>query len=369
MTASGDDGPRIPLGFPARATIPPAVGHITRFRARRALPVVGITITIIASAGALTACGGDSVDLPSGVVARVGDANITQVQLDRLLVQAEAGQGSGVSFPKKGTAEYTDLERQGLAQLVQQRIIEFEARKCGKACDVSNKEVATALDSVKQSEAAGDDKKFQQFLKDRKFTIEEARRQVRINLEQGKLESNVTRGVRFTAADAKKYYNDNRTQFHVAAGRTASHILVATKAEADRIALEATPQNFADLAKQYSTDTGTKDNGGNLGPLQKGTLVPEFEKVAYALKKGEISAPVKTQFGWHIIYVSNVTPARTIPFAEAKTGIIQQQLQTKRNEKLTEWGQKTLADWEKETVYANSDLAPQTDTTGATTAP
>ena len=116
--------------------------------------------------------------------------------------------------------------------------------------------------------------------------------------------NHVTRGIRFTAADAKKYYEDNPAQFKVAAGRTASHILVPTKAEADKIRAEATDANFAELAKEYSTDTGTKDQGGSLGQIQKGQLVPEFEKVAFALKSGEISEPVKTQFGWHIITVT-----------------------------------------------------------------
>ena len=85
----------------------------------------------------------------------------------------------------------------------------------------------------------------------------------------------------------------------------ASHILVPTKAEADKIRAEVTPENFAELAKENSTDTAPRTRAASLGQIQKGQLVPEFEKVAFALKSGEISAPVKTQFGWHIITVND----------------------------------------------------------------
>ncbi len=181
--------------------------------------------------------------------------------------------------------------------------------------------------------------------------------------------NHVTRGIRFTAADAKKYYEDNPAQFKVAAGRTASHILVPTKAEADKIRAEVTDENFAELAKKYSTDTGSKEQGGSLGQIQKGQLVPEFEKVAFGLKSGEISEPVKTQFGWHIITVTT-TPARTTPFSEAESQIISSQLAAKRQAAFSEWSDKALKSWEKRTVYANDDLKPPATTAAAaTTAP
>ena len=93
-----------------------------------------------------------------------------------------------------------------------------------------------------------------------------------------------------------------------------------TKAEADKIRAEVTPENFAELAKENSTDTTGQGQGRRAsGAIEKGQLVPEFEKVAFALKDGEISQPVKTQFGWHIITV-DTTPAQTTSFAEAKAG-------------------------------------------------
>lgn len=84
----------------------------------------------------------------------------------------------------------------------------------------------------------------------------------------------------------------------------ARHILVANETDAQKVedALKA-GGDFAELARQYSTDTGSKDQGGDLGWFPKGTMVTEFEDAAFKLKVGEISAPVKTTYGYHIIQV------------------------------------------------------------------
>lgn len=104
------------------------------------------------------------------------------------------------------------------------------------------------------------------------------------------------------------------------------HILVKDKATADNLRKQlASGASFAKLAKQYSLDTGTKDKGGDLGYFVQGRLNKAFETAAFSLKKGEISQPSSTGFGWHIIEVQDRRPAKPVAFDQAKN-VIQQQL-------------------------------------------
>ncbi|MGZ4163718.1 MAG: peptidylprolyl isomerase [Tumebacillaceae bacterium] len=131
------------------------------------------------------------------------------------------------------------------------------------------------------------------------------------------------RNVKVTDADIKTYYDQNKSQFTTPEQITASHILVATEDEAKKVETRLkNGEDFAKVAKEVSTDTSNKDKGGDLGTFGKGTMVAEFDKAAFALKAGEISAPVKTEYGWHVIKVTAHTAAKTLTQAEAKQQII-----------------------------------------------
>ena len=280
---------------------------------------------LVAGALGLVACGSssDTSSLPQGVVAQVGDSQITAAQLQKTMDQAAAAaKAGGQTFPKAGTSQYQQARAQALEQIRIERIVGFEVAKCGSPCQVSNKAVQRQLDQIrKSSQFGGSEQKFQRFLAQRKLSLADAREQLRFGLERQALIDHVTKGVRFTEADAKKYYDANPSQFKTPAQRTARHILVKDKALADKISAEVNNGNFAELAKKYSIDPGSKAQGGELGPIQKGQVVPEFEKVVFGLKDGQISKPFKTQFGWHIVQ-AHVTPAHTQTFAEAKASII-----------------------------------------------
>ena len=79
--------------------------------------------------------------------------------------------------------------------------------------------------------------------------------------------------------------------------------LAAAKAKAESIRKQVTPGNFAEMAKKYSEDNGTKATGGDLGVFEKGRMVPEFQNAVLTLKPGEISGPVQSDYGYHIISV------------------------------------------------------------------
>jgi parvulin-like peptidyl-prolyl isomerase len=355
----------------------------SRAVARTLARLVGISAAVVSLALGVAACGDGATsdkggaDLPAGVVAQLADQQVTEDELNRAveqqIAQAQQAQTPGQEAPpapKPGTPEYDAIRRNALENIRIQRLVEVEARKCGKPCEVTEKDVDKELKKVRDQNFEGSQKKLEDFLKASKLTMDDARRILRLSLLQPKLFNRVTRGVRFTEADARKYYDANIAQFKVPAGRTARHILVKTKAEADAIRARLTTENFAEIARKESLDPGSGKQGGDLGPIQKGQLVPEFEKVAFALRDGEISDPVKTQFGWHIIQVE-ITPARTTPFEEARAQIVQSQLQQKRNEAFTTFRDKILADWKKRSKYADPKLDPNASaaTTPATTAP
>ena len=142
-------------------------------------------------------------------------------------------------------------------------------------------------------------------------------------------------GVTIDPADVKKQYEANLKQYAAAEQRTVAHILVAVKAdanEADRAAAKkqaeelfakarATPAKFGDLAREFSQDPGSAQQGGDLGTFTRGTMVAKFEDAAFAAKAGEIVNPVQTEFGWHIIKVNGIKAAQVPSFEEVKVQI------------------------------------------------
>ena len=106
--------------------------------------------------------------------------------------------------------------------------------------------------------------------------------------------------------------------------RKIKHILVSTEEEIERARRSVMRSgNFEKVAKEKSIDTASAENGGDIGYVLQEELVPEFGDVAFILKVGEVSKPVKTQYGWHIIKVEDIRLAEFMPFEDVKDGIIQ----------------------------------------------
>ena len=135
-------------------------------------------------------------------------------------------------------------------------------------------------------------------------------------------------------ADAQAYYNAHQDQYQVKDQVKVRHILIAVPPSADaktdaaaRTKAEGvlkqlkTGGNFAELAKQNSDDPGSKEQGGELGFLDHGKTVPEFDKAAFSLPVGQTSDLIKTQFGYHILQVEDKKTAHLRPFSEVKAEI------------------------------------------------
>ncbi len=141
----------------------------------------------------------------------------------------------------------------------------------------------------------------------------------------------VISAVSVTEAEAKEYYDKNSEQFAIGETVNASHILVDTEETALELLgkIKSGELSFEDAAAQYSS-CPSKANGGNLGDFGKGQMVPEFDTAVFAMQEGEISEPVKTQFGYHLIKLISKSEGGVTPFAEISEDIKEALLAEKR---------------------------------------
>jgi foldase protein PrsA len=244
-----------------------------------------------------------------------------------------------------------------------------EAKSMGLA-PVTDKEVQTQIDQIKKQYANGNEKKFETLLAGQGLTIDIYRLQWRYQLLSNRISADVTKGVKVTDADVKKYYDANKANYAQAASRDVRHILVNSKKLADTIESQLKAGgNFAKLAKKYSKDTGSAVNGGKL-TVQKGKTVPEFDKAAFSLKTNEISAPVHTTYGWHIIQaLSAIKPAQTKPLKDEQATIRQQLVSTKKQDAMTKWLDDMKKSYSKSVRYQAGYIPASTTTATTTTAP
>ena len=167
-------------------------------------------------------------------------------------------------------------------------------------------------------------------------------------------------------ADVRKYYETNRRQFEVKESRQAAHIFVSAdaasgaearqkaraRAEALYQQVRKAPGSFAEVAKKSSEDPGSAAAGGDLGYIESGSMkdVPEFEAALYKLKPGEISAPIESRLGYHIVRLTAVRPAQVKSLEEAHVQIEQDLAKQLAGKRFAE-----LADAFNNTVYEQSE--------------
>jgi parvulin-like peptidyl-prolyl isomerase len=315
----------------------------------------------------LAGCGGGSDDVPADAVAVVDGQEIARSDYEALIQQARTSYTNQKrEFPAAGSQEFKTLQNQAVQFLVQREQFEQEAKALD--VEVTEKQVDARLKQIQKQYFGGDEKKYEKQLKDQGLTDAQVRKDIRAQLVSEKIFQNVTRDVKVTDSQAEDYYQKNKAQYSQPASRDVRHILVKTKAKADAIEQQLKGgANFAALAKANSEDTGSKENGGKL-TISKGQTVAPFDKAAFDLKVNQISQPVKTEFGYHVIQaLGPVKPAVVTPFSGVKVAIKQQLLQAKKNEKMTAWVDDLKKDYEDKITYAIGFTPPPTATGGTTT--
>ena len=286
----------------------------------------------------LAACGGTtSATLSADDVAVVGGQQISKDEFHGLMSRAQKSYKTQKrSFPKPGSTEYEQLKGQAISFLIQQAYVDDAAKKMG--IDPGDDKIDKEIARYKKQYYGGSDERYEKAVKQQGLTDEQAREAIRQQLIQQAVTKKVTGDVKISDADIKQYYNTHKTQYVQPETREVRHILVTKKALADSLYQQLkNGGNFAKLAKQYSKDPGSAANGGKL-TVSKGQTVPEFDKTAFSLKTNQISQPVHTQYGYHIIQaLSAIKPASTTTLDKVRASIKQQLEQQKKNDKLTKW--------------------------------
>ena len=335
-------------------------------RLLRFLPLSMLLVVGVLVAG----CGGGTKAVPADAVAVVGDSTVTKVDFNNVFAATKKiDKIRKTATPKPGTTEYKTRSDGIVSFLVTMSELTQEAKSMGLA-PVTDKEVQTQIDQIKKQYASGNEKKFETLLAGQGLTIDIYRLQWRYQLLSNAISADVTKGVKVTDADVKKYYDANKANYTQAESRDVRHILVNSKKLADSIESQLKAGgNFAKLAKKYSKDTGSAVNGGKL-TVQKGKTVPEFDKAAFSLKTNEISAPVHSTYGWHIIQaLSAIKPAQTTPLKDEQATIRQQLVSTKKQDAMTKWLDDMKKSFSKKVRYQAGYVPTATTTATTTTAP
>jgi foldase protein PrsA len=320
---------------------------------------------------ALAGCGGggtSSADVPDGAVAVVGDKTVTKEEFDKLIEQQKkSAEAQKQDFPEPGTPEYEALKATVVKGLVEQKEWELEGESMG--VKVTDQEIETELDKLKQTYFQGDEQKYSAELAKQGLTDADVRNELRTRILTNKIYEAVIKKVTVSDADIKAYYDKNPTQYQQPASREVRHILVKTEALAQKLHDQIQGgADFAKLAKKYTQDQASKADGGKFTAF-KGRTVAPFDEFVFSAKTGDLSDPIKTEFGWHIIEVlSAVKPATTTPLDQVKDAIKTTVLQTKQNAAMKAWIAALPAKYGDEVAYAPGYApASATDTSGGTT--
>jgi parvulin-like peptidyl-prolyl isomerase len=379
-----------------------------------------LVLLLAATVGLLVGCGGD---LPKSAVAKVGDEVITEEELEARVNDFETQYAGQTPDPETQPDDYKLFQQDVLEYMITYEIASQKAEELG--ITVTDEEVQKEIDSIRDSSFGGDQAAFDQALAEQNLTVDQLKQGYRESMLLQKVYEDVTKDVTTVPdSEIQAYYDENKDYYFIEETRTARHILLApiasrtagttsttttssttsttlgssdsssttgtassttaapsstttTAAPTDadwNTALETAKKVRADLvggadwateAAKYSDDDGTKNIGGDLSTVYKGQMVQEFEDAVFSLEKDEISEPVKTTYGYHIIQVTGINEAKQYTLEEVKEEIISTLLDTKQKQAWRDW----IAEMKQEigVIYAD-DWVTTTTTTAAPTA-
>jgi foldase protein PrsA len=335
-----------------------------------------VPLALVAVLAAGCGGGGGASGVPADSIATVGGTDITKATFNELINVAFARyKAQGQTPPAVGTPAYSTLRDQAVSFLVQQEELRQAGQKLGVV--VTQKDIDTRLALIRKSYYHNSEKKLQAALKTDHISLADLEQyNLRPTLLSEKLQAKVTGNIKVSKATEVKYYNQNKASFTTPETREVRHILVKSKSLAQR--LEAKLKNgasFASLAKKYSKDTGSAQQGGKICVAHGGSsgacqqTVPPFDKAAFSLKTGQTSQPVKSVYGYHIIQaLGPVKLAHTQSFKEAEPQIQSSLVGQQKQTVWANWLAKLKTDYQGKVAY-QAGYQPATTTTPTVTAP
>jgi peptidyl-prolyl cis-trans isomerase C len=276
------------------------------------------------------------------VLARVNGEKIERWEFDNAVKRMEARAGGPVPPDKRD-----EVLRGVLDQLVAYHLLAQESR--ARKLAVADADVDARLADIKKSFPT--EEAFKQGIAAQGLTLDQLKSQAKTSLEVAKvIDSEVNSKVAVQDPEVKNFYDQNLDRFKQGDSVHAAHILIGlpqnptpeakSEAKAKATAVLKTVKaggDFATLARANSQDSGSAQNGGDLGFFPKGQMTPAFEEAAFKLKPGTTSGLVETPFGFHIIKVLERRPPRTAPFEEVSGQIKDFLTQGQREQKLEQF--------------------------------
>lgn len=350
---------------------------------KKLLATLAVSVVLFAGCG-----------LKSGeTIITVNDKKITQGQFDEMF-DKQTNNGIAKAFgidvkSDKNSFLYLLIKERVTNELIVKTLLEEEIAKRG--IEVTNEDVDTAVKEI--IDKLGSKEQLDTLLKQNGITASQFKKDLKEEVKMKKLAKELGSST-VSDAEAKKFYNENPDKFKHPDKVRASHILIsinpeeiteiiksdsknknlddtavkakvdeeikAKEAKANQLLAEAKkdPSQFAKLAKDNSEDTTTAVKGGDLGFFTDKEMVPEFSKAAFSMKPNTISdKPVRTQYGYHIIMVTDRAAATTIPFEKAKSdikGYLENQKQLEAIDNLVESLKKNA-----KIEYVNPEYSPE----------
>jgi peptidyl-prolyl cis-trans isomerase C len=294
---------------------------------------------------------------PDSVIAKVNDIDILQAEVDFIFVSLVLPQIQQQLMGQELTEDQKSMLEQNIVnQLIVQKLILEQAFRLNITAD--EEMLIQQLESAKQFMPEVNEEQLTKLLKD-DLTVQQV-----INDE-------VVAKQDVSDEEVQSYYDTNAAQYLEPEQVKASHIIVLVEAEASQEDKDAAQkkiadiltkanagEDFAELAKEFS-EGPSKDTGGDLGFFGRGQMVQAFEEAAFAMSVGDISDIVETQFGYHIIKLTDRKEERQIPFEEAEAQIRKTLIDQKVNSSVTAWIEQLRSEATIEIMEAETE--PETE--------